>query len=289
MFSGGSYDGYEQETTNANFAAEVGKVLVVGGKAFVVGGRTFRNPSLWTASDMTTTGWWDGSDIATITISAGSLSDWLDKSGNSNDWVQEVGADQPTYEYGRDPYVDVDNSEYMATAASFSYSNFFMIGIYEVATTNDTDLLGSDGSSAGHASMGISSNKLSASYWGSGSSAKADGTTTIATNTKYIVATSYNTTDLPNALGVFVNGTLEGSVTNVAVSANTFPLEFGGTDGLDQAKTMREVIFVQDITTEDRKKIEGYLAWKWDKMADNTLLVDALPSDHPYKLKAPTQ
>lgn len=38
----------------------------------------------------------------------------------------------------------------------------------------------------------------------------------------------------------------------------------------------------------DRQRIEGYLAHKWDSLLGVTTLVDALPSDHPYKSAAPT-
>ena len=40
--------------------------------------------------------------------------------------------------------------------------------------------------------------------------------------------------------------------------------------------------------TDTRQKMEGYLAWKWDGINGNTVLVDALPVGHPYKSAAPT-
>lgn len=38
--------------------------------------------------------------------------------------------------------------------------------------------------------------------------------------------------------------------------------------------------FPTALSTADRQKIEGYLAWKWGRQTD-------LPSDHPYKASAP--
>lgn len=43
-------------------------------------------------------GWWDASDISTITKDGGDLvSQWDDKSGNNNDLVQVTGGDQPLW------------------------------------------------------------------------------------------------------------------------------------------------------------------------------------------------
>ena len=50
----------------------------------------------WTPADITTSLWLDASDATTITESAGAVSKWDDKSGNSNDSVQVVSADQPS-------------------------------------------------------------------------------------------------------------------------------------------------------------------------------------------------
>jgi hypothetical protein len=49
-------------------------------------------------------------------------------------------------------------------------------------------------------------------------------------------------------------------------------------------------IFVEPSVLSDaaRQIREGYLAHKWDALLGVTTLVDALPSDHPYKSAAPT-
>ncbi len=43
-----------------------------------------------------------------------------------------------------------------------------------------------------------------------------------------------------------------------------------------------EIIIIDDeVDTDTRQKIEGYLAWKWGLEGD-------LAGDHPYKRSAPT-
>ncbi len=61
----------------------------------------FKQPDIpwrgWTPAQLNDlVGWWDASDTTTITEVTG-VSNWADKSGNGNDFVQAVGADQPNY------------------------------------------------------------------------------------------------------------------------------------------------------------------------------------------------
>ena len=42
-----------------------------------------------------------------------------------------------------------------------------------------------------------------------------------------------------------------------------------------------EVIIVPTLSTDDRQRLEGYLAWKWG-------LQGSLPGGHPYESAAPT-
>ena len=54
--------------------------------------------------------------------------------------------------------------------------------------------------------------------------------------------------------------------------------------------TMRELLISPaTLSASDRQKMEGYLADKWDRINGNTILVDALPADHPYKSAPPTK
>ena len=85
---------------------------------------------------------------------------------------------------------------------------------------------------------------------------------------------------------VFQNGSaltlLAGN--NGAVSLANGPVSVGAyTDGTFASNlTAGEFIIVSGtLSTGDRQKMEGYLAWKWGLQAN-------LPSNHPYKLSPPT-
>ena len=55
----------------------------------------FVTQGLWTPKDIETALWLDASDALTITESGGAVSQWDDKSGNTNHVTQVTGADQP--------------------------------------------------------------------------------------------------------------------------------------------------------------------------------------------------
>ncbi len=89
-------------------------------------------------------------------------------------------------------------------------------------------------------------------------------------------------TDSATALNIWENGTSELSTTGNAA------LNFNGVNTLGRYNsnayanmTMSEfVIASSSLSTSDRQKLEGYLAWKWGT-------VTSLPNDHPYKSAAP--
>jgi len=58
---------------------------------------TYVAPASFSPADIADLAMWlDASDTATITESGGAISEWADKSGNSNDATQGTGANQPT-------------------------------------------------------------------------------------------------------------------------------------------------------------------------------------------------
>jgi hypothetical protein len=64
------------------------------------------------------------------------------------------------------------------------------------------------------------------------------------------------------------------AATSYATSSLTYLL--GGRAGYNQSIDLMEVIFYYgDVTESQRKRVEGYLAWKWG-------LQNSLPSNHPY-------
>jgi hypothetical protein len=65
-------------------------------------------------------------------------------------------------------------------------------------------------------------------------------------------------------------------------STNSDALNVGSKDssGDEFASYIREVVVTNIIDTATRQKLEGYLAWKWNLVAN-------LPVGHPYKNSPP--
>jgi hypothetical protein len=57
--------------------------------------------------------WLDASDRSSVTTSAGTISQWNDKSGNGNNAIQVSGTSQPTYN-AADGEVVMTSSEYLS-------------------------------------------------------------------------------------------------------------------------------------------------------------------------------
>jgi hypothetical protein len=70
---------------------------------------------------------------------------------------------------------------------------------------------------------------------------------------------------------------------NASARIGSTALAFGspGTAGGGNALVGEMIICGTALSTDDRQKLEGYLAWKWGLAAN-------LPADHPYKLNPPT-
>jgi hypothetical protein len=83
-----------------------------------------------------------------------------------------------------------------------------------------------------------------------------------------------------------LNGTPNTLTNNLAaagfLSAGSTAFTIGNQNGLVQQYDMYELLnYDGELTTTQREKIEGYLAWKWG-------LQSTLPPNHPYKTAAPT-
>lgn len=77
---------------------------------------------------------------------------------------------------------------------------------------------------------------------------------------------------------IFNNGTLTSSNTvTMSSSAASDPLFIGGFgNGESYLGNLGEMlIFSRQLTTSERQKVEGYLAWKWGVQT-------SLPTNHPY-------
>lgn len=248
-------------------------------------GSKFGHETLWTPSEMTSEAWFDLDDGDTVTLGTGIEIEFLgDKSGNSNTLTNAASA-RPDWEIKgwdavrRAMFFDGDDGLAIATMLGTSGSSWVCFAVIDqdsTAKTRQTIINSAD------APMRTFS-KTSGTYPGIGfddDTISFIGETGPFTTGKQIITWVLETNGEfyrnGNALGVgswtfsgydFVGGELGLAIPTVE--------QFGG--------HMGEILIARrSICTEPlRKKIEGYLAWKWS-------LVSLLPTAHLYKNEPPT-
>lgn len=258
-------------------------------------GSTFGGPKLWRPNQLALSLWLDAEDTASITLNGSTVSQWSDKSGNGRHATQATAAAQPGYgatalsgkpsinwSGANNIFLDTANwslapdRKYSSFAVASSPtwgggSRFGRIWVsrsgYPQGYLGQGELAGSALTIGGSilttcAVTGVSgANVLSTSF---GTAGLAANVIDIAVNAGTPTTLSGNTGAL-GTLGVRIGADL--TVTN---GGNTWDGQIG------------EVVIISgDLTSADRQRMEGYLAWKWG-------LESKLPSGHPYKSLPPT-
>lgn len=248
-----------------------------------------KEPYYWTPSEITTSLWLDAADVSTITESGGAVSQWDDKSGNSNNVTQTNSSYQPAVstDSGNASILFDGTSDYLfhLVSGTITYPSSIFIVCRNTNTAN-----------AGHVfsvnNSGFSDNYITLTQRDfSGQSLFYQ--IRIGTNSQFIsAASSFNTeiiggvSNASNDNELFSNGTSVGTDTNTWPTPTYNNITIGRLRYQDTAQYfsghIHEVIWItQTLTTTTRQKIEGYLAHKWGLTAN-------LPTDHPYKNIQPT-
>lgn len=233
--------------------------------------------------------WYDASDSSTITQSGGSVSQWDDKKGSA-DLVQTTGADQPTTNANTINslnVIDMDGDHMIApmSISDTDFSAFFVCEKIGTPTSGDAAMtfydsaLANDSSTVATALVG---------YLPNDTQLKTDRAAVTLTETHPGVG-------VPYLYGAVFDGTnllisLNGS-TQTTGSTGTFTIDnlllngrWGSVGPAPFAFGRRRygemVVVSNGLSTSDRQKVEGYLAWKWGLQRD-------LPREHPYRSGPP--
>jgi hypothetical protein len=254
----------------------------------VIAGGGYPVPTVWTPSQIDTLVWYDASDLSTITESGGKISHIDDKSGNEAFLVQDSDSNQPTI--GREingvDAINFDYGQWMECSSNFATRADGEMMVFCVADPDDR-------------ARGTFDDALFS---------------IIKANDVFLSIIPYSETEF-NGLLVFrsseglygdpyenaphngpsIYGWTKqpvGGFVNYVDGTDVYPnqgLDLWEEQSLDTIWIARsrynstymdmgfgEFIVTDNVSTEIRQKIEGYLAWKWG-IASN------LPSDHPYK------
>jgi hypothetical protein len=251
-----------------------------------------KTESLWTPSNLGSDLdlWLDAADSNTFLLDNSAVTQWSDKTQNNFNATQSVSTSRPVFTpnaiNGKSAISFNGTSQFLnlplAAARPAVYASFFVFktatgGTLQKPIWCEEPNVGSDSKNylANTRDVGIIYDQFipSGGFIQTGSNTFVDSVVIVDT-----------VQSAANSRSMLVNGSLIGSSTEQYAGAEISHVRIGarlGSSSYYHNSLIGEVISLSSIPSEsDRKKIQGYLAWKWG-------LVDNLPSDHPYKNSAP--
>jgi Divergent InlB B-repeat domain/Bacterial Ig domain len=228
----------------------------------------------WSMTNITTVLWYDAADTNSLTIadSTNHVSQWRDKSGNSNHVSQGTATAQPTYTGGR---VSFDGGDLLlkTTGPTVSQPLTFIVVTKPSNMTANKFISDCSGTRLGCGIVSTTPNSLG--LLDASSSSYLGAYTT--TGTEVMMAGVCNGASSYTRINGTQNAT--GNIGTDGVSGN-FALGGRTTGSYNYIGSLAEFILLPSGDINNIQKIEGYLAHKWGLTAN-------LPSDHPYKTTSP--
>ena len=263
--------------------------------------------SSWTPAELTGLALWlDADDASSITLNGSTVSQWSDKSGNNQHVVQATASAQPLYlptTFNSKPtlYFDDTNDQMGCDVTNVSSQGdlFFGAAFQYLSDTNNWRPIvahntSTDQSNAGTLLMQRSSSRSEIGVHDSGRTDSGSDFTVQVTDLfePRIATVGRNGGTLGDGGALTITATGPSQPTYITqinqswpTTENTSRIQIGGRQqvqtGWANAYISEVIVCNTDLSTEDRQKLEGYLAWKWGLTAN-------LPADHPYKSAPPT-
>ena len=251
--------------------------------------------SSWTPAQISTALWLDANDSSTITLNGSTVSQWNDKSGNGRNATQATVANQPTYIAeglngrgiidwdGSNDSMEISGAITTTLTQALSQDNTYSIAfVLQADVINNLPVLFHVPEGSWKFLFEITS--TGSLYWGdTPSNFRTYSSGTFASTSR---ATFFTCVKTGSGLGeAHAEGTLASTVSGSlsdtpAMSANFLLGSYSSAQYNYNGKFAEIVISNYSWNTEERQKMEGYLAHKWG-------LTNSLPANHPYKNSAP--
>lgn len=250
-----------------------------------------RNVPLWTPAQISTALWLDAADASTITLNGSTVSQWNDKSGNGRNMLQATASAQPTWNatgLNSKPTLTFDGtSDFMLGTSNIGLSGnplFSIAGVF-ITPLPSANVFLSFGSAAAASSYHFMGANSANNVWTGFSNGSQLGTATLSSpSSAYVFTTVRNDVNTANWTAT-QNGNLltvtQGNSTAITLVDGPINLARFVSNTNFASMTAAEIVLVPTtLSTDNRQKLEGYLAWKWGLQAN-------LPVDHPYKNAPP--
>ena len=247
--------------------------------------------------------WLDPTVASSLTIDTG-VGTWADLSGNGKNFTQAVGNNQPTLTTigGKTALnFDGDNDHLFTTSTLFTGDlSFTFFQVFEGTfpgngTALFTHRTGEGGADTNDITVGLAANQ--GANWAFGTLRTRVSATRSAVTVN--ADQRFDSVDASGIGAISLVGTFAASPTSTAFYRGTAAPSSAGTSGLTSVNGMSlgcrnqatpdlfyvgkmgEIIaYSRELSTAERQKVEGYLAWKWG-------LETQLPYDHPYARSFP--
>lgn len=251
-------------------------------------GTLFGGPKLWRPNALagSLALWLDAEDSSTITLNGSTVSQWSDKSGNGRNAVRAAATNQPTYTtsgLNGKPVLTFDgtNDSMQVDLTFLAGTSYSVSAVFARSSAANANYFigGGDGATNQQLVVGWAANTtfLYAQY----NNDLAASVPAYTAPTPLLLTLSLDT-DVGRSM--YSDGSLLVSNTNkTPLITNTGGL-LGSWSGaaVGYAGYLAELVFTNNaLSSGNRQKLEGYLAWKWGTQA-------SLPADHPYKSFPPT-
>jgi hypothetical protein len=261
----------------------------------------------WTPAQLTDLALWlDADDASTITLNGTDVSQWDDKSSNGYNVSNANAATQPTYlatGFNGKPTLQVTGGDFLDRGTTALGRNVggitcAIVGLHPTGSpfvSNANEVFISAAGNTGITRFATSPNATAGAtadrYAIAGRRLDSDGFASVSSTTDSLanrgnpwirVAQRAYSDGVANH---WTDGTQD--MTNATVgtqtAGNTSDTDslrlsiFVGAGAMPNGTQLSEIVLTEStMTTEDRQKLEGYLAWKWG-------LTYALPANHPYR------
>lgn len=245
---------------------------------------------LWTPAELgaSLALWLDADDASTITLNGSTVSQWSDKSGNGRNATQGTAANQPTYTasgLNGKPVLTWGANSISSLVTAFTLNH--PLSVYSVAQANAPTnavraIVGSGYVSYALGTLTASPATYAYALWNPFLNGGAYINNAATTNPVIVGSTTESNDE--NTWNTYVNGSNAGQAiwsTGTPDAPSFIRIGYSGAAAEYWHGTIGEVVICSTtLSTTDRQRIEGYLAWKWGLTAN-------LPSNHPYKIVPP--
>jgi hypothetical protein len=229
--------------------------------------------------------WVDGSDplgTGTPPANGTAVTSWKDKSGNSNHMAATTNGTYSANSLNGFGTITFNNSMYRSALTNVLY---YPADVYVVVKVNSlttaADICGISQVSADSFNS-LTFSEHTQSRWHNGSSSFLRTPNTVSTTNE----TSTNFLIMSWSIGnsnfyIYRNGVLLRSTTTYSWTRPASVVFLlgkridSGTTGQMLGSIAEVIVYNSQLTTTDRQKVEGYLAWKWN-------LKTQLQTNHPY-------